>query len=154
LYSEGGRKHLEEHFTSLKNLIEILPRDHLKAFIQIGSSDEYGNAPAPQHEGLRESPISPYSIGKVAATHFLQMLHRTENFPATILRLFLLMLKKAADSSFMNGGPIFLVSSPTPGFSTLITSAPISANSKVQKGPAIIWVRSITFKQDSAELGI
>ena len=89
LYSEGGRKHLEEHFTSLKNLIEILPRDHLKAFIQIGSSDEYGNAPAPQHEGLRESPISPYSIGKVAATHFLQMLHRTENFPATILRLFL-----------------------------------------------------------------
>jgi len=89
LYSEGGRKHLEEHFTSLKNLIEILPREHLKAFIQIGSSDEYGNAPAPQHEGLRESPISPYSSGKVAATHFLQMLHRTENFPATLLRLFI-----------------------------------------------------------------
>lgn len=28
-------------------------------------------------------------MGKVAATHFLQMLYRTENFPATILRLFL-----------------------------------------------------------------
>ncbi|SVD68047.1 uncharacterized protein METZ01_LOCUS420901, partial [marine metagenome] len=38
---------------------------------------------------LREEPISPYSLAKVASTHFLQMLHRTEKFPAIILRLFL-----------------------------------------------------------------
>ena len=42
-----------------------------------------------QHEGLREEPISPYSLGKVASTHFLQMLFRTEEFPMVILRLFL-----------------------------------------------------------------
>ena len=59
-------------------------------FVQIGSSDEYGNIKAPQHEESREHPISPYSIGKLASTQFLQMLHRTEGFPAVILRPFLI----------------------------------------------------------------
>ena len=30
LYSEGGRKYLEEHFTSLKNLLEILPEGSVR----------------------------------------------------------------------------------------------------------------------------
>ena len=89
LFRHGGRDLIETHFTALQNLLEVLPRSKLKRFVQIGSSDEYGNAPAPQHEELREQPISPYSLGKVAATHFLQMLHRTEDFPAVTLRLFL-----------------------------------------------------------------
>ena len=89
LFSRGGRQLVEEHFTGVQNLIEVLPRNCLRAFVQIGSSDEYGDAPAPQSEDLRESPISPYSLGKVATTHFLQMLHRTESFPSVVLRLFL-----------------------------------------------------------------
>ena len=89
LFESGGRHLINAHFNTLQNLIEVLPRSTLKRFVQIGSSDEYGNASAPQHEGLREQPISPYSLGKVASTHFLQMLHRTEGFPAVILRLFL-----------------------------------------------------------------
>ena len=89
LFWEGGRDLIETHFTTLRNLLEFLPRHRLQRFVQIGSSDEYGNAPAPQHEKLREQPISPYSLAKVANTHFLQMLHRTEKFPAVILRLFL-----------------------------------------------------------------
>jgi len=89
LFQEGGRDLIETHFTTLQNLVEAISRRNLKRFVQIGSSDEYGNAPAPQHENWREQPISPYSLAKVAGTHFLQMLHRTENFPALILRLFL-----------------------------------------------------------------
>ena len=89
LFQDGGRSLIETHFTTLQNLLETIPRRKLKRFVQIGSSDEYGNAPAPQHEELREQPISPYSLAKVANTHFLQMLHRTEKFPAVILRLFL-----------------------------------------------------------------
>ena len=69
--------------------MKILPRRRLKRFVQIGSSDEYGNATAPQHEDQREHAISPYSFAKVACTHFLQMLNRSENFPAVTLRLFL-----------------------------------------------------------------
>lgn len=89
LFKHGGRKSIDAHFLGVLNLIEILNRDLLKAFINIGSSDEYGNLPAPQKESLREASISPYSQAKVATTHFLQMLWRTEKFPATILRLYL-----------------------------------------------------------------
>lgn len=89
LFAAGGRKVIDAHFGGVLNLVEMLDRDVLRAFVNIGSSDEYGSAPAPQAEDRREAPISPYSLGKVAATHFLQMLHRTENFPATTLRLFL-----------------------------------------------------------------
>ena len=89
LFREGGRDLIEMHFTTLQNLLEVLPRHKLKRFVQIGSSDEYGNVPAPQDEILREQPISPYSLAKMASTHFLQMLYRTENFPAVTLRLFL-----------------------------------------------------------------
>ena len=88
-FRDGGRDLIEMHFSALQNLLEVLSRRKLKRFVQIGSSDEYGNAPAPQHEDLREQPISPYSLAKAACTHFLQMLFRTENFPAVTIRLFL-----------------------------------------------------------------
>jgi len=89
LFKDGGRNLIDKHFITIQNLVEVLPRNKLKRFVQIGSSDEYGNVPAPQFEELREQPISPYSLAKTASTHFLQMLYRTENFPAVTLRLFL-----------------------------------------------------------------
>jgi nucleoside-diphosphate-sugar epimerase len=89
LFARGGRKLIDAHFGGLLNLVELLDRDALRSFVNIGSSDEYGGAAAPQEESQREAPISPYALGKTAATHFLQMLHRTEAFPAVTLRLFL-----------------------------------------------------------------
>lgn len=89
LFFRGGRHALNTHFMGVVNLVDVLNRDVLRSFVNLGSSDEYGNSPAPQIETQREMPISPYSVGKVAATHFLQALHRTEIFPGTTLRLFL-----------------------------------------------------------------
>jgi nucleoside-diphosphate-sugar epimerase len=89
LFLQGGRASIQAHFDALLNLIEPLDKQILKKFVQIGSSDEYGNAPAPQKEQMREGPISPYALAKTASTHFLQMLYRTEGFPAVILRPFL-----------------------------------------------------------------
>jgi UDP-glucose 4-epimerase len=89
LFGEGGRQVIGAHFGGLLNLVNVLDRAVLKSFINIGSSDEYGNNLAPQREDCRESPITPYSMGKLASTHFLQMLHRTEGFPGVTLRLFL-----------------------------------------------------------------
>jgi nucleoside-diphosphate-sugar epimerase len=89
LFKDGGRNLINSHFTIIQNLLEVLPRSNLKRFVQIGSSDEYGNVITPKYENMREEPISPYSLAKVASTHLLQMLHRTENFPAVIIRLFL-----------------------------------------------------------------
>ncbi|MBI5195860.1 MAG: NAD-dependent epimerase/dehydratase family protein [Nitrospirae bacterium] len=88
-YLEDGRKIIESHFTGLMNLIDCLDVKKLKGFVQTGSSDEYGNAPAPQQEGMREKPISPYSFAKTASSHFIQMLSNTEGFPGVVLRLFL-----------------------------------------------------------------
>lgn len=89
LFFSGGRRIIESHFSGVLNLVSLLNRNRLKSFINLGSSDEYGNIPAPQSEEDLEKPISPYSFGKLASTKFLEMLFRTENFPATTLRLFL-----------------------------------------------------------------
>jgi UDP-glucose 4-epimerase len=88
-FFKNGRNVLEVHFSGVMNLVEILDHACLRSFVNIGSSDEYGNIPAPQKENDPASPISPYSMGKYAATAFLKMLAQTENFPATTLRLFL-----------------------------------------------------------------
>jgi nucleoside-diphosphate-sugar epimerase len=88
-FQSGGRTLIDQHFLGVVNLVQCLDRDSLECFIQIGSSDEYGDTPSPQKENSREAPISPYSFGKVATTHFLQMLFRTEQFPVVIFRLFL-----------------------------------------------------------------
>ena len=77
------------HLNALINLISILPRDELLGFVQIGSSDEYGDSIAPQFEEQKEIPFSPYSYSKFAATHFIKYLNRAESFPGKILRPFL-----------------------------------------------------------------
>jgi UDP-glucose 4-epimerase len=89
-FSLGGGQVFNDHFEGVKNLVQCLEKKNLNAFIQIGSSDEYGNNQAPQNENQREDPISLYSMAKVASTHFLQTLFKTEKFPAVILRPFLI----------------------------------------------------------------
>jgi len=88
-FLDGGRQMLDIHFKGVQNLLLTLNWSKLKRFVQIGSSDEYGSAIAPQRENSRELPISSYAAGKLASTHLLQMLAKTENFPAVVLRLFL-----------------------------------------------------------------
>ena len=88
-FSNEGDSVFDVHFSGVRNLVNCLNKAHLVSFIQIGSSDEYGMNTAPQNENQREDPISPYSLAKVASTHFLQVLHKTEKFPAIILRPFL-----------------------------------------------------------------
>jgi len=80
---------MEQHWLSVINLVEALQDQPPEAFVNVGSSDEYGDQPSPQHEGLREMPVAPYSAAKVAATHYLQMWHRRTGFPAIIARFFL-----------------------------------------------------------------
>ncbi|OUU51916.1 MAG: hypothetical protein CBC25_04325 [Pelagibacteraceae bacterium TMED65] len=88
-FSDGGIKIFDQHFVVVKNLVDLASRQKLKRFVQIGSSDEYGDAKSPQKEDMREAPFSPYSLAKAHATSFLQMLYKTEKFPVIILRLFL-----------------------------------------------------------------
>jgi nucleoside-diphosphate-sugar epimerase len=100
-YNKGGREVIEDHYIGVNNLVQCLNWKTLQTFVQIGSSDEYGDAPAPQKEDMRERPISPYSLGKLLACQLLQMLYRTEGFPAVILRLFLVYGPGQKDSRFL-----------------------------------------------------
>ena len=88
-YLNGGDKVYDVHFNGVRNLVDCIDKSKIKGFVQIGSSDEYGNNPAPQSEIQREAPISPYSCAKVASTYFLQTLYKTEGFPVVVLRPFL-----------------------------------------------------------------
>ena len=88
-FLDGGRQVINTHFDGVQNLLQVFDWTYLKRFVQIGSSDEYGDQMAPQSEDVRESPISPYSSGKLFSTQLLQMLYRTEELPIVVLRLFL-----------------------------------------------------------------
>lgn len=88
-YQNGGRSVVDTHYIGTLNLIEQVYNSELKGFVQVGSSDEYGDAVVPQREDLRETPISPYSAAKTGITHLIQALARTEGFPGVVTRLFL-----------------------------------------------------------------
>lgn len=100
-YFSGGRELIGAHFDGVQNLLDAVNATSLKRFVQIGSGDEYGNVAAPQAETIREAPISPYSLGKAAATHFLQMLWRMDKFPAVTLRIFLAYGPGQGDKRFL-----------------------------------------------------
>jgi len=100
-FLDGGQHVVSAHFNGVQNLLQVLDWSSIKRFVQIGSSDEYGDQSAPQSEKLRESPISPYSFAKVASTQLLQMLSRTEGFPAVVLRLFLVYGTGQDDKRFL-----------------------------------------------------
>ena len=87
--NNGGRTMMDVHFGGAMNLVSICRHDGLRGFVQVGSSDEYGDQPAPQQESMRERPISPYALAKLSATRLMEMLHLSEGFPAKAARLFL-----------------------------------------------------------------
>ena len=100
-FFNGGLEVFNSHFYSLINVLRCVKLESIKKIIHIGSSDEYGNITSPQNESLRESPISGYSLAKLSCTNLLQMLHRTENLPVIVLRLFLVYGECQSEERFI-----------------------------------------------------
>jgi nucleoside-diphosphate-sugar epimerase len=84
-----GRAVIDNHFLSTMNLILSIKRKKLKKYLHVGTCDEYGENISPIKESYKEDPITSYAFGKLASIKLLIMLHKTENFPSTILRFFL-----------------------------------------------------------------
>ena len=84
-----GRQVIDNHFLSTMNLLLSLKKDKLKRYLHIGTCDEYGENNSPVKESYREDPITSYAFAKLASINLLIMLNKTESFPATVLRLFL-----------------------------------------------------------------
>jgi len=86
------KKTFKSHYIGCKNLANYFLKKKIKRFIQLGSSVEYGNSNSPQIENrvTEEKKLkSTYGIAKLKATNFLLKLFKKNNFPVTILRLYL-----------------------------------------------------------------
>lgn len=88
--SDGGYEVINQHLIGFINLLKFLNLKKIKHFIQIGTSDEYGNRKSPQKEDLKVDSFSTYSFSKIAATELAMTLYKTENIPFTVLRPFLI----------------------------------------------------------------
>jgi len=84
-----GRFVIDNHLLSTMNLLSLLKKEKLKRYLHIGTCDEYGSNTSPIKENYKEDPITSYAFAKLSSINLLVMLNKTENFPATALRLFL-----------------------------------------------------------------
>lgn len=57
-----------------------------RQMVALGTCEEYGPAGTPFREDAREMPANSYAASKLAATYFLQTMHRASGFPSVILR--------------------------------------------------------------------
>ena len=88
-FKNGGKAVFDNHFESIYFLVKLALELKVKALINIGSSDEYGQNKSPLKESIRESPISPYALGKLTATHYLQKCSKQGLLNTVTLRPFL-----------------------------------------------------------------
>jgi dTDP-glucose 4,6-dehydratase len=65
---------------------ELMKRDWLKRFIQIGTSEMYGSVDHAAKEDEPIKPSSPYAASKVAFDMYLMSVHKFLNFPMNIIR--------------------------------------------------------------------
>ncbi len=76
------------HYKSIKNIFDHFKDKHLKSFIHIGSSAEYGKIKAPHKESNYCKPVGIYGKYKYKATQFLLKKFKNNNFPVTIIRFY------------------------------------------------------------------
>ena len=100
-YFDSTSDLIDTHFNGVKNIVKNLNRSNLIKFVQIGSSDEYGENLSPLNEDLPAAPISPYAFSKYASIELLKMLHKTESFPSVMLRLFLVFGPRQDSNRFL-----------------------------------------------------
>ena len=86
------KKTFKSHYEGCKNLAEIFLKKIPLSFIQIGSSLEYGTSNSPQKENIKcnlRSIKSIYGKAKLLSSVYMMNLFKKENFPSTVLRLYL-----------------------------------------------------------------
>ena len=82
------KKTYESHYIGCKNLAEIFLKKAPIAFVQMGSSAEYGNVKSPQKENAKCNPKSVYGQAKLLSSIYLIDLFKKQKFPSIILRLY------------------------------------------------------------------
>jgi UDP-glucose 4-epimerase len=71
------------------SLLKACINSNVKRFIYASSAAVYGDTEVqPQDEELPPKPISPYGVSKLAAEHYVQVVHRLHGLEAVCLRYF------------------------------------------------------------------
>ena len=78
----------KSHFIGAQNLFEVLKNKKIYSFIQIGSSNEYGDLRSPHNENKTGKPITIYGKSKYLASNFLLECYKKYKFPVTIIRFY------------------------------------------------------------------
>lgn len=81
-------KTFQSHYIGCKNLVNTFLNYKPKAFVQLGSSLEYGKLKSPHKENKKCRPQSTYGKAKYLASKYLLSKFKKDNFPVTILRLY------------------------------------------------------------------
>ena len=77
----------ETNSVALSKLVEeLMKRDWLERFIQIGTSEMYGSVDHATKEDEPIKPSSPYAASKVAFDMYLQSVHTHLDFPMNVIR--------------------------------------------------------------------
>ena len=81
-----------EHFFNVARLVDSGRLNHIRGFVYLGSSDEYGvsRCEVPFTETSLPSPSTSYALAKQLTTQYLMQKFRACNFPCLILRPFLI----------------------------------------------------------------
>ncbi len=81
-----------QNLTNLVNLVDALTamRCPPQVVVRAGTIAEYGQAPVPFREELREAPVNPYGASMLAGTHYLGMLEPALPCPVATARLALI----------------------------------------------------------------
>lgn len=85
---KNKKKTFNSHYVGCKNLSNFFVKKNIEAFVQMGSSGEYGALRSAHKETAFCRPMSIYNQAKFLATKHLLNLHKEKKFPATILRLY------------------------------------------------------------------
>ena len=70
------------------NLLEALDGSGYERFVNIGTSEIYGDVPSPFQEDMPVRPVSPYSVTKYAAECLCRTFHQGRDWPIVLLRPF------------------------------------------------------------------
>ncbi len=87
-FEDEVSKIYETNFQSLIRLVEALSNTNIAAFVNAGSSSEYGTNSSFAQEDAFCDPNSHYSVSKIAAANYLRYKGKHHKFPAVHLRLY------------------------------------------------------------------
>lgn len=79
---------IKTNIMGTKNMVEAFSKVNYKAFVNVGSSSEYGVKKENMKESFFLEPINIYGVSKAAATLYCNMVYKAQNKPIGTVRFF------------------------------------------------------------------